>query len=378
MSVVIGTPDVNSFVKASFFQLIAMIGNVCCEVGVKTVCSAQNIIFQFQFFNGFLGFSLFPISLSKDLRGLQPQCSVLFVRISLFRQRGNGFRNIAGLMQVRFHKPFIVMNTVTFQIGLHFRYIPLQSELCHGITGFPVILVQIFISVGFPEFLCKLPDIIPLISVFRKLDGILSADQLDVPGLNGSGKFLDLVSGIIDIELPPHIVAGLLHDRCQSISQHTTAGVAHMHGAGGIGGYKFHHQFLSMSYIHIAVGLSLTVDLLQHITVPLLRQTEIDESGTGNIHPGKPGPFQRQMRHQCLRDLSGRHPECFCSGHGMVGGKISVGVILGDLHGTMKFSLGQLSRLDRRSSGIRQKHRDFFFCLFNQIHSLFSRFRTLI
>ena len=84
-----------------------------------------------------------------------------------------------------------------------------------------------------------------MVAVLRKLHRVLALDDLEVPCLQALGELLDLVAGVVDVELPPHVRAGLLQHGCQRIAQHAAPGVAHVHGAGGVGGDELHHVLLT-------------------------------------------------------------------------------------------------------------------------------------
>ena len=81
-------------------------------------------------------------------------------------------------------------------------------------------------------------------------------------------------------------------------------------------------------------------DGLQHIGIPPVRQAEVDEAGAGHLHRGKPGICQIGVGDQGLGDLPGGHVQGLGPGHGVVGGKVTVGAVLGDLHGAAEGGAG--------------------------------------
>ncbi len=60
----------------------------------------------------------------------------------------------------------------------------------------------------------------------------------------GHGELVDLVAGVVDVELTPHVVAGTLQHTGQAVTQHAATGVADVHGAGGGGGDELYQHLL--------------------------------------------------------------------------------------------------------------------------------------
>ena len=51
MTVVVCAPDIDDLVKAALFKLVAVVGDIGGKVGVKTVCTAQNIVLELELFD---------------------------------------------------------------------------------------------------------------------------------------------------------------------------------------------------------------------------------------------------------------------------------------------------------------------------------------
>ena len=58
VAVVVGAPDVDRLVKAPLFQLVAVVGDVGGEVGVKAVGPAQHVVLQVQLVHLLLSLAL--------------------------------------------------------------------------------------------------------------------------------------------------------------------------------------------------------------------------------------------------------------------------------------------------------------------------------
>ena len=51
MTVVVCAPDIDDLVKAALFKLVTVVGDIGGKVGVKTVCTAQNIVLELELFD---------------------------------------------------------------------------------------------------------------------------------------------------------------------------------------------------------------------------------------------------------------------------------------------------------------------------------------
>ena len=82
-----------------------------------------------------------------------------------------------------------------------------------------------------------------MVAVLGEVDGVLAQDELEVAGLDGAGELVDLVAGVVDVELPADIVRRRGSEHLgQGVAQDAAPGVAHVHGAGGVGGDELHHD----------------------------------------------------------------------------------------------------------------------------------------
>ena len=100
-------------------------------------------------------------------------------------------------------------------------------------------------------------------------------------------KLVNLVSGVIDIELSGHIRAAGGEDGGQRIAQHAAPGVAHVHGAGGVCGDEFDVYLLAPAVVGAAVGVALLEDILNYAGVEAAAEIEIEEAAPATSHLSK-------------------------------------------------------------------------------------------
>lgn len=100
MAVMVGTPDIDDFIKAAFFKFVAVISDISGEIGVKSVGTAEHIILQFQLVHLSLGFPFAQEFFLQQCGGVQPQRAVLFIGPTFLCQCSYGFRYIAAVVQL--------------------------------------------------------------------------------------------------------------------------------------------------------------------------------------------------------------------------------------------------------------------------------------
>ena len=333
MAVMVGAPDVDDLVEAADGELVAVIGDVRGEVGVEAVGPAEHVILQIQLFNVRFLFALLAEVIPQNIGRLQPQSAVLFVGPALFRQQVHSLGYIAALVEGRLVKPGIVMDLIALQIRLHAGQVHRKAELRQRVL--PLLLggiqqaVAVLVIIGLGQFL----DVLALIAILREGDGILAIDKLEVANLDGTGKLVDLVSGVIDVELSGHIRAAGGEDGGQSITQHAAPGVAHVHGSGGVGGDELHHDLLILETVIGAVDVLLRFHGVHDAGIPLVSQTEVQKAGASDLRRGKVGAGEIHVIQQRLSDHAGRFAQCLGGSQSKGGGIVAVGGILGDLYG---------------------------------------------
>ena len=332
MAVVVGAPDVDAQIKAPLVQLVAVISDVGCKIGVEPVAPAEHVVLQLQLLHLLLALALGQILLPQEARGLQPQGPVLLVGPALLRQQAHRLLHIAAVVEVGFQKPLVILNTVLLKVSLHFGDIPLQSILGHGTL--PVRLTDLAGELPHlsQKALGQFPDILPVVAVLREGVVLLSQGQLHAPGIDGVGKFGDLIAEVVDVELLPNVPSGPLQHIGQGIPQHAAPGVADVHGAGGVGGNELHHHPFPLSHIAGTIVHAGALHRREHIAKPLTAQSKIQKSRPGQLRLVKKTVCQIHMIQKSLGDHPRRLSHRLGGGQGKGGGIVSMGDILGDIH----------------------------------------------
>ena len=125
-----------------------------------------------------------------------------------------------------------------------------------------------------------------------------------------------------------------------------------MHGAGGVGGDKLHHNLLALEGVAAAIVRPLPLHGGADLFIPALPQAEVQEPGPGDLGGGKIAPLQVHAVQQGLGDGPGGLPQGLGGRQGEGSGKVAVGGVPGNLHrGGMDLGLGQGAVRRRRAVG---------------------------
>ena len=386
VSVVIGAPDVDGLVEAANLQLVAVIGDVRGKIGVKPVGAAQHVVLQIQLGDGFLALAFGEQLAAEDFGGAQPEGAVLLIGKAHLGQTVDRGLDETALVKLGFQEPAVVLHAVAAEVFLHLRDVALKAEFRHGGMTLRFRLGEPLVAFLGMERLCQFFDILAVVTVgretviilhirqpifflFRQIRQVdLPLGELLIPRVDGSSELLDLVAGVVYIELAADLIAGEAQHGCKCIAQHTAAGVAKVHGAGGIGRDELDIDPLSFPVIDVAVGHALFTDAAKHLTVPAPGQAEVDKTGTGNGDRGEKAPVQCAVRGERFCDLARRKMQRAGADHGMVCGVVPVGDILRNLHCS-----GELGSGRKRLCGhcrlicLPQKLIRVLFCQFYQI-----------
>ena len=239
-------------------------------------------------------------------------------------------------------EPVVIVDLVPLQIGLHLRQVDGQPELGQRLLALRLRHIQQLISVFLIIGPGQVLDVLTLVSVLREGHRVLPPDDLEIPGFNGVGELIDLVARVVHVKLPRHVGAARRQHAGQGVSQHAAPGIAHVHGARGVGGDEFHHDLLPLQVVGGAVAGTLALHRLADGSVPAVVETEVQKARSRNLRGGKVAPRQVHVVQQCLGDITGRLPQRLGGRQGKRGGEIAVGGVLGDLHrGGLHLRLGQ-------------------------------------
>ena len=212
-----------------------------------------------------------------------------------------------------------------------------------------------------------------MVAVLGKLHRVLSPEDLEIPGLQAFGEFLDLVACIVDVELPPDIGTGFLQHRGQGVAQNTAPGVAHVHGAGGVGGDEFHHVFLAGEHVVFPVVRPRLLHGADGLTEPAGAQGEIQKTGARHGGGGKVAAGKVHVVQQDLGHLPGIFAQGLGGGQAEGGGVVAVGSVLGDFHRGLHGTIGgQKSGCGGRLVGGQGQLQHLILGVLYHIHSSYS------
>ena len=200
--------------------------------------------------------------------------------------------------------------------------------------GGPALLLgggHVLVAVELGEGLGVVDDILALVAVLGEGHGLLALIDLQVPGFQRGPELVDLVAGVVDVELPLHGVAGGLQHRGQGVPQHPAPGVADVHGPGGVGRDELHQHPLALAHLAATVGGALVVDVLEDLPVEAAPVGEVQKPGARHLRFFKVGGGQVQVLQNGLGDFLGGHAVRPGPGHGGVAGPVPVGPVPGDL-----------------------------------------------
>ena len=332
VAVVVGAPDIDDPLKAALGKFIVVIGNIGGKVGGDPVGPHQHVVLQL----GGLRFGQGPAGLfgllGHHFDVVVPQSAVFFVGPAAVLQLLADGGYLALPVQLAFPEPDIVADAVAAEIPLQGGDVLRQRVGHQRVAALLLRGGDIAVAVKRGKGLGVVDDIQPLIAVLRQGVAFLALEKLQVPHRQRSAEFIDLVAGVVDVEFPGDAVAAPFQGGGQAVADGAAAGVAHVHGAGGVGGNKFHHDLFAAAVIAAAEGFALLQHLPGEGSKPGLLHVEIDEAGPGDLAAlHRQGAEIKPLRQQRGKLLRG-HAHGAGVDHGGVGGKVAVGGIAGDLH----------------------------------------------
>ncbi|MNL30140.1 hypothetical protein D3C87_1518590 [compost metagenome] len=135
-----------------------------------------------------------------------------------------------------------------------------------------------------------------------------------------------LPARVVDVVFARHVIARPRHERSQGIAEHGAAGVAHMHGAGGIGRHIFDIDPFALAQVRTAIILALRANRLQHLVPNGVRETEVDEARTGDLD-GRHVRRSLETFHQACRDLARVLAQRLGDDHCGIGAQVAMGSV---------------------------------------------------
>ena len=262
MAVVVAAPNVDEQVEAAV-ELILVVGDVRREVSRVAVGADEHLV-------------LFAAEFGRFV----PDGAVLLVGQAAVAQIIDDGHDLAALVQVAFEEPAVVMDAVFLHVGLHFRNVARQAEADERGAALLLGNAHQCVAVVRSVFLCEVEDILAVVAVLGQL-GRVFREKLLVADREGEAEFIELVAGVVDVELAPHVVACGVEHGGEAVTERAAARVAHVHRAGRVGGDKFHHDAAFLAEIAAAVIFAGGEHVCQHVAVKRRAQKEVHKAGTG-------------------------------------------------------------------------------------------------
>ena len=236
---------------------------------------------------------------------LKPKRTVLLVCYAKLFEFFNDFCNGAVCVQSALFKPIIIFDSVLQQIPFKACNVFGKRKINERLAPFAAFCLNIFIAVFCGKALCVLGYICALISVLGHFDAVFV--KLKIAHLKRSGKFFDLVAGIVNIEFAADIVAGFFKHCGKAVADCAAACVAYMHGACGIGGNEFHQNFFAFAEIRGTVILAPGYNIFNYFRIISLRKVKIQKARPRNFNLFK----KRALQINVIRNTLGNHSRCF-------------------------------------------------------------------
>ena len=362
MAVVVGAPDVDGLVEAAYRELVVVVGDIGGKIGGDAVCTDENFVLGL-----FLGavFGLFLVGgavFFGVLRAAVHNGAVLGLVAGAQLQEliHDGLYGSA-FVQLALMEPHVIVDAVLAEVGFQRGDVLGQRISDKGvlqggeagafiqrIAGKAFAVGRIIIAVAGGEFGRQSFDVAALITALGQGIGFLAREMLQIAHGKALAELLNLVAGIVDIKFARDLITRPVEYGCEAIAEGAAARVAHMHGAGGVGGNKLHVDFLAAAVVGTAVGGAGAC--AEHDARKIgTAQKQVDEAGARDFDLFKTAVLDiGQMRQQRFRDLTRRLVEGTRARHCEVRGNVAVFGVCGNLHDES----GQLD-LRQRAAGHR-------------------------
>ena len=305
MAMVIGAEYIDAAIKFPLLEFIAMVGNIHRIIGIESIGLYKDFIL-----------------LATKLGSLKPFGILFFIDPASIHQKLDRFGHIAALMEGRFQEPMIEMDLIFCKIRLHPRDIAIKAE-ADELLGELLFGLLSAIGIGGKVIGGEHLDIIPMIAILGEFAGILPINLLHQAGIERKAEEGHLIARIIHIEFLMDIRSRPGERIGQAIAHNTAAGIAHMHGTGGIGGNKFYHDPLSVQEVGFTIIRPESCRRFCNGFKIALPQIEIQKAGACDLHLFDHG-MGRDMLCQHLADLLGRILQNANIFHGKISGIIAV------------------------------------------------------
>ena len=253
MAVMIRAPHVYNSVEAAFCEFVVVVGNISGEVGGVAVLADKNVVFKLKRLNLLVGFALRLEHFGKNFGVFVPKRAVLFICQTLVGKYLYNFVNASVGIKTAFTEPHVIIYAIGVKVAFKPFYVGGKGIVDKRLTAFFGICVHIFVAVHIGKFLCANLDVLAVIAVLREFHRVLAEIELKIAGFEGFSEFCYLVTCVVHIKFPGDIISAPGKHLRKTVADGAASGVAHVHGAGGVGGNKFHHDLFAVTAVALAV-----------------------------------------------------------------------------------------------------------------------------
>ena len=317
----VGTPQIDQVVEAAH-HLVVVVGHVAHEIGGLAVALDEHAVL-----------------VVAQIGRAEPQGTVLFVKVALLAHgvQGAGHGALAVLVlnvQRALGEPLVEGGA---EVGQHLALVlerHVVSHLAEGLNALLVGDVQPLVAVAVDDVL---GDVLHVGSAVARLGHLnIAAEQLLVTHVHGVTEHVHLVAVVVDVVLLVHIVAAVAHDARHGIAQGRPTAVAHVEGAGGVGGHVLEvHVALALGNGAATEVVALFAHLAHHALQHGVGQADVDEAGARDLHGGD-HIVCRNVIHDDLGDLAGVLVSELRGAHGDGARPVAVGLIARSLKSCLR------------------------------------------
>ena len=313
IAVVVGTQNVDCLVEFPHHQLIIVVCDIRHDIGRDSVGTNQH-----------------EILVCAEVGRLEPNCALLLIGVATLGQLFYHPLYLTVLVQGALTEPVIIDNAVFFQITLQTGDVLRQCKRHQRIPSGLRIAVYVLVAVFCDKVLRMLCDVGAMVGILRHLHRRVKV--LEIAHFQRSGELLDLVAGIIDVELTLYLPASPAENLRQAVAQRTASGIAHVHRAGGVCGNKFHQRTLTGAGLCFAVGVLFCQDGFHNLGKPFRLQEKVQKAGAGDFRTVKDRAMQGDRLQNQFGNFARCHSECLGAHHCHIGCEIAVGLIRRNFH----------------------------------------------
>ena len=222
------------------------------------------------------------------------------------------------------------MHPVELQVLLNLLQLPgfaLHHEVLQALLG---VGVQPLLPVLLGDINGDLLHVVGMVAVVGQ--GVLLAEVLEIPGDQRLAQHDNLVAGVVDIELPQHVIAALFQQAADGVAPGRAPGVAAVQIPGGVGGHPLHQDVHALAGVVLAEAVPGVQHLVDQGGQRAAFQLEVDEAGPGHGDGLRLRQKLLELFSQGLGDVHGALVQGLGQLHGRPGGVVPQLGVPGHLH----------------------------------------------